>query len=68
LSLQEVRVPTSDDYKIADISLDRDQREIAIAETKMRGLMALDEEFGASRPLMDARVVGACILRPERRC
>ncbi len=52
-------MPAFDDYKVADISLaDWGRREIAIAETEMPGLMALREEFGASRPLAGARIVG----------
>jgi adenosylhomocysteinase len=52
-------MPAFDDYKVADISLaDWGRREIAIAETEMPGLMALREEFGASRPLTGARIVG----------
>jgi hypothetical protein len=44
---------------LADISLvDWGQREIAIAETEMPGLMALRKEFGAARPLTGARIVG----------
>ena len=47
------------DYKVADMSLaDWGRKEIAIAETEMPGLMALREEFGPSRPLKDARIVG----------
>ncbi len=47
------------DYKVKDISLaDWGRREIAIAETEMPGLMALREEYGASQPLADARIVG----------
>ena len=47
------------DYKVADISLaDWGRKEIAIAETEMPGLMALREEFGASKPLSGARVTG----------
>ncbi len=47
------------DYKVADISLaEWGRKEIAIAETEMPGLMALREEFGASQPLADARIVG----------
>jgi adenosylhomocysteinase len=34
------------------------RKEIAIAETEMPGLMALREEFGASRPLAGARIAG----------
>jgi adenosylhomocysteinase len=52
-------MPASADYKVADISLaDWGRREIAIAETEMPGLMALRDEFGASRPLSGARIVG----------
>jgi adenosylhomocysteinase len=52
-------MPAFTDYKVADISLaDWGRREIAIAETEMPGLMALREEFGASRPLAGARIVG----------
>jgi adenosylhomocysteinase len=47
------------DYKVADITLaDWGRREIAIAETEMPGLMALREEFGATRPLAGARIAG----------
>ncbi len=52
-------MPAFTDYKVADIALaDWGRREIAIAETEMPGLMALREEFGASRPLAGARIVG----------
>ena len=50
---------TDDDYKVADISLaDWGRKEISIAETEMPGLMALRDEFGAKKPLKDARIVG----------
>ena len=52
-------MPAFTDYKVADIALaDWGRREIAIAETEMPGLMALRDEFGASRPLSGARIVG----------
>ena len=52
-------MPAFTDYKVADIALaDWGRREIAIAETEMPGLMALREEFGSSRPLTGARIVG----------
>src|SRR5215470_13074335 len=52
-------MPTFTDYKVADISLaDWGRREIAIAETEMPGLMAVREEFGATKPLAGARIVG----------
>ncbi len=48
------------DYKVADLSLaDWGRKEIAIAETEMPGLMALREEFGASKPLKGARISGS---------
>ena len=48
------------DYAIADIGLAAfGRREIAIAETEMPGLMALRHEFGASKPLTGARIVGS---------
>ncbi len=47
------------DYKVADIGLaDWGRKEIAIAETEMPGLMALREEYGASKPLAGARIAG----------
>ena len=52
-------MPAFTDYKVADIALAAwGRREIAIAETEMPGLMALREEFGATRPLSGARIVG----------
>jgi adenosylhomocysteinase len=52
-------MPAFTDYRVADISLaDWGRREIAIAETEMPGLMALRDEFGASKPLAGARIVG----------
>ncbi len=48
------------DYVIADIGLaDFGRKEINIAETEMPGLMALRSEFGASKPLKGARIVGS---------
>jgi len=47
------------DYKVKDISLsDWGRKEIAIAETEMPGLMSLREEYGDSKPLKGARIVG----------
>jgi adenosylhomocysteinase len=52
-------MPEFTDYKVADIDLaDWGRREIAIAETEMPGLMALREEYGASKPLAGAHIVG----------
>jgi adenosylhomocysteinase len=48
------------DYIVKDIALAEFGRdEINIAETEMPGLMALREEFGASKPLRGARITGS---------
>lgn len=50
---------TFTDYKVADISLaEWGRKEITIAETEMPGLMALRKEYGTSKPLAGARIVG----------
>jgi adenosylhomocysteinase len=48
------------DYKVRDISLAPwGQKEIAMAEDEMPGLMALRAEYGNSKPLAGARIVGS---------
>ena len=48
------------DYIVKDISLAAyGRKELDIAETEMPGLMALREEFGASKPLKGARIAGS---------
>ncbi len=57
--VMEEEIVTTHDYKVADINLaDWGRKEIAIAETEMPGLMALRQEFGASKPLKGARIAG----------
>ncbi len=47
------------DYKVADLSLaDWGDKEIAIAETEMPGLMALRSAYGNDKPLSGARIIG----------
>ncbi len=47
------------DYKVRDFSLAAwGRKEIAMAEDEMPGLMALRAEYGASKPLAGARIVG----------
>ncbi len=47
-------------WKVADLSLaDFGRREIELAEHEMPGLMAMREEFGASKPLTGARITGS---------
>lgn len=48
------------DYVIADLSQAAfGRKELAIAETEMPGLMAIREEFAASKPLAGARITGS---------
>ena len=48
------------DYIIKDISLSEfGRRELDIAETEMPGLIALRKEYGNSKPLKGARIVGS---------
>ncbi|MCE7083271.1 adenosylhomocysteinase [Streptomyces sp. ST2-7A] len=48
------------DYKVADLSLAAfGRKEITLAEHEMPGLMAIREEYAASRPLAGARVTGS---------
>ncbi len=46
-------------YKVKDIKLaEWGRKEIRLAEAEMPGLMALREEYGASKPLKGARIAG----------
>ncbi|MCP4128006.1 MAG: adenosylhomocysteinase [Gammaproteobacteria bacterium] len=48
------------DFKVADLSLaEWGRKEIAIAETEMPGLMALQQKYGSEKPLQGARVAGS---------
>ncbi|MQQ08180.1 adenosylhomocysteinase [Epibacterium sp. SM1979] len=48
------------DYIVKDIALaEFGRKELNIAETEMPGLMALREEYGDSKPLKGARIVGS---------
>jgi adenosylhomocysteinase len=52
-------VAQAEDYKVKDIGLaDWGRKEISMAEDEMPGLMAIREEYGAKKPLKDARIVG----------
>lgn len=49
-----------EDYKVKDIEqADFGQREIAIAEKEMPGLMATREKYGSDKPLKGARITGS---------
>ncbi|SMP06603.1 adenosylhomocysteinase [Shimia sagamensis] len=57
------------DYTVKDISLaDFGRKELDIAETEMPGLMALREEFGESKPLTGARIVGSLHMTIQTAC
>ncbi len=48
------------DYLVKDLELANfGRKEIEIAETEMPGLMALRQEFGTTKPLTGARIVGS---------
>jgi adenosylhomocysteinase len=51
--------PKKPAYKVKDINLAAwGRKEIRLAEAEMPGLMALREEFGATKPLKNARIAG----------
>ncbi|WP_298295483.1 adenosylhomocysteinase [uncultured Litoreibacter sp.] len=50
----------ANDYVVKDINLaEFGRKELDIAETEMPGLMSLREEYGESKPLTGARIVGS---------
>ncbi len=52
-------VKNSTNYKVKDMSLaEWGRKEIKLAEQEMPGLMALRDEFGAKKPLKNARIAG----------
>ena len=52
-------MPTSQDYKVKDLSLaEWGRKEIAMAEDEMPGLMAVRAEYGPIKPLAGARIAG----------
>src|SRR5277367_594437 len=51
---------SSKDYHVADLSLAGwGDKEIAIAETEMPGLMAIRDEYSLTKPLKGARIAGS---------
>jgi adenosylhomocysteinase len=54
------KAASAPDYVVKDIGLaEWGNKEIAIAETEMPGLMATREEYGPSQPLKGARIAGS---------
>jgi adenosylhomocysteinase len=57
---------STSNYKVKDISLAPwGRKTIAMAEKEMPGLMAIREEFGASKPLAGARIAGCLHMTIE---
>ncbi len=55
--MPDISMPT--DYKVRDMALaEWGRKETSMAEDEMPGLMALREEYGASKPLKGARIAG----------
>jgi adenosylhomocysteinase len=55
----DMSTTATQDHKVKDIELAGwGRKEISMAEDEMPGLMAVREEYGASRPLKGARIVG----------
>ena len=51
---------TTQDFKVADLSLaEYGRNEIRLAEHEMPGLMAMRKEYGTSKPLAGARIIGS---------
>jgi adenosylhomocysteinase len=56
---KETNMNTTTDYQVADLSLaEWGEKEIAMARDEMPGLMALQKEYGTSKPLAGARIAG----------
>ena len=54
------------DYKVKDIALaDLGLKEISLAENEMPGLMSLRREYGNTKPLSGARIVGCLHMKIE---
>lgn len=57
---------TFTDYKVKDINLaDLGRKEITLAEKEMPGLMSLRKEYGNSKPLHGAKIVGCLHMTVE---
>ena len=56
----------TNDYKVKDISFaDWGRKEITLAENEMPGLMSIRKEFGDSKPLKGAKIVGCLHMTIE---
>ncbi len=58
--MQAIENPTRTDFEVADLSLASwGKKEMRIAETEMPGLMAIWDEYAATKPLQGARIAGS---------
>jgi len=58
--MSSIITPTTNDYKVADISLaDFGRKEITIAEKEMPGLMAIRNKYSEAKPLAGVRITGS---------
>jgi len=56
----------TNDYKVADITLaENGRKEISLAETEMPGLMTVRAEYGSTKPLAGAKIVGCLHMTVE---
>jgi len=52
--------PTTNDFKVADLSLaDWGRKELTIAEQEMPGLMSIRKKYATDRPLEGVRITGS---------
>ena len=57
---EDISAIQNQDFRVADLSLaEWGNKEIAIAETEMPGLMTIREEYSGQSPLKGARIAGS---------
>jgi adenosylhomocysteinase len=60
MSTTTIAPTTSEDYKVADLSLaDWGRKELTIAEQEMPGLMSIRNKYAAEKPLAGVRITGS---------
>jgi adenosylhomocysteinase len=64
--MQNIKVISGEDYKVKDINLANEGRKlIELAEQEMPGLMSLREQYGKSKPLKGANIIGCLHMTVE---
>ncbi len=60
MTTHDAALSSPQDFRVADLSLaEFGRKEIRLAEHEMPGLMAMRKEFGESKPLAGARIIGS---------